>query len=443
MNARVHQPQQSAVHSDQHAPSYYAASVNRQLAYPPLRGEVRVDVCIVGGGFSGLNTAIELAQKGLSVAVLEAHKIGWGASGRNGGQLIRGVGHGVEQFESVIGAQGVRELKLMGLEAVEIVRQRVAQFNIDCDLTWGYCDLANKPSHLEGFAEDKAELESLGYRHELRLLQPEQMHEVVGSKRYVGGLIDMGSGHLHPLNLALGEAAAAQSLGVQLFEDSAVTRIDYGPEVKVHSAQGVVRATHLVLACNAYLNGLNSKLGGKVLPAGSYVIATEPLSAAEARALIPQNMALCDQRVTVDYFRLSADNRLLFGGACHYSGRDPADIAGYMRPKMLTVFPHLHDVKIDYQWGGMIGIGANRLPQIGRLKGQANVFYAQAYAGHGVNATHLAGKLLGEAIAGQASSGFDLFAKVPHMTFPGGKHLRSPLLALGMLWHRLKESLGS
>ena len=435
MNARVHQP----VHSSQHAASYYAASVNRQLAYPPLRGEMRVDVCIVGGGFSGLNSAIELAQKGLSVALLEAHKIGWGASGRNGGQLIRGVGHGVEQFESVIGAGGVRELKLMGLEAVEIVRQRIEQFNIDCDLTWGYCDLANKPRDLAGFAEDKAELESLGYRHPLRLLQPEQMHEVVGSSRYVGGLIDMGSGHLHPLNLALGEAAAAQSLGVQLFEDSAVTRIDYGSEVKVHTAQGVVRAANLVLACNAYLNGLNNNLGGKVLPAGSYVIATEPLSAAEARALIPQNMALCDQRVALDYYRLSADRRLLFGGACHYSGRDPADIAGYMRPKMLAVFPHLADVKIDYQWGGMIGIGANRLPQIGRLKGQANVYYAQAYAGHGVNATHLAGKLLGEAIAGQASSGFDLFAKVPHMTFPGGKHLRSPLLALGMLWHRLKE----
>ena len=435
MNARVHQP----VHSSQHANSYYAASANRQLDYPTLGGELRADVCIVGGGFSGLNTAIELAQKGLSVVLLEAHKIGWGASGRNGGQLIRGVGHGVEQFEAVIGAQGVRELKLMGLEAVEIVRQRIAQFNIDCDLTWGYCDLANKPSHLEGFAEDMAELKQLGYRHELRLLQPEQMHEVVGSNRYMGGLIDMGSGHLHPLNLALGEAAAAQSLGVQLFEHSAVTRIDYGPEVKVHTAQGVVRATHLVLACNAYLNGLNSNLGGKVLPAGSYVIATEPLSEAEARAIIPQNMALCDQRVALDYYRLSADRRLLFGGACHYSGRDPADIAGYMRPKMLAVFPHLHDARIDYQWGGMIGIGANRLPQIGRLKEQANVYYAQAYSGHGVNATHLAGKLLGEAIAGQASSGFDLFAKVPHMTFPGGKHLRSPLLALGMLWHRMKE----
>ena len=442
MNARVHQPHQPAVHSDQHASSYYAATANLQLAYPPLAGEELADVCIVGGGFSGLNTAIELAQKGFSVALLEAHQVGWGASGRNGGQLIRGVGHGVEQFESVIGEDGVRSLKLMGLEAVEIVRRRVEQFNIACDLTWGYCDLANKPAHLEGFAEDKAELESLGYRHELRLLQPEQMHQVVGSDRYAGGMIDMGSGHLHPLNLALGEAAAAASLGVKLFEHSPVTRIDYGPQVTVHTASGRVRAKTLVLACNAYLNGLNDKIGGKVLPAGSYVIATEPLSPAQARSLIPQNMALCDQRVTVDYFRLSADNRLLFGGACHYSGRDPADIAAYMRPKMLQVFPHLKDVRIDYQWGGMIGIGANRLPQIGRLKDQPNVFYAQAYAGHGVNATHLAGKLLAEAISGQQGGGFELFNQVPHMTFPGGKHLRSPLLALGMAWYRLKEAVG-
>jgi len=194
-----------------------------------------------------------------------------------------------------------------------------------------------------------------------------------------------------------------------------------------------------VLGCNAYLNELNPELGGKVLPAGSYIIATEPLSEALAHSLLPQNMAVCDQRVALDYYRLSADRRLLFGGACHYSGRDPKDIAAYMRPKMLEVFPQLAGVKIDFQWGGMIGIGANRLPQIGRLKDQPNVYYAQAYSGHGVNATHLAGKLLAEAISGQQSGGFDLFAKVPHMTFPGGKHLRSPLLALGMLWHRLKE----
>ncbi|MCK9797421.1 FAD-binding oxidoreductase [Pseudomonas sp. MAFF 302030] len=435
MTARTQPPQPLQGHTA----SYYAASSLAQPDYPVLSGELRADVCVVGGGFSGLNTAIELAERGLSVILLEARKIGWGASGRNGGQLIRGVGHGLEQFTSLLGSDGVRELKLMGLEAVEIVRQRVERFQIPCDLTWGYCDLANKSRELDGFAEDAEELRSLGYRHELRLLQAQDMHQVVGSKRYVGGLVDMGSGHLHPLNLALGEARAAQQLGVGLFEQSAVTRIDYGPEIKVHTAQGTVRAEHLVLGCNAYLNDLNPELGGKVLPAGSYIIATEPLSEAQAHALLPQNMAVCDQRVALDYYRLSADRRLLFGGACHYSGRDPKDIAAYMQPKMLQVFPQLAGMKIDYQWGGMIGIGANRLPQIGRLKDQPNVYYAQAYSGHGLNATHLAGKLLAEAISGRQSRGFDLFAQVPHITFPGGKHLRSPLLALGMLWHRLKE----
>jgi gamma-glutamylputrescine oxidase len=427
------------VQRSQHTASYYAASSLPQPDHPVLQGEHVADVCVVGGGFTGLNTALELAERGMSVILLEAHKIGWGASGRNGGQLIRGVGHGLEQFEGIIGKDGVRQMKLMGLHAVEIVRQRVERFNIACDLTWGYCDLANKPRDLEGFAEEADELRSLGYRHETRLLQANEVRSVVGSDRYVGGFVDMGSGHLHPLNLALGEAGAAAQLGVKLFEHSAVTRIDYGPEVRVHTAQGSVRANSLVLGCNAYLKDLNPQLSGKVLPAGSYIIATEPLSEAQAHALLPQNMAVCDQRVALDYYRLSADRRLLFGGACHYSGRDPQDIAAYMRPKMLEVFPHLKDVKIDYQWGGMIGIGANRLPQIGRLPDQPNVYFAQAYSGHGVNATHLAGKLLAEAISGQHSDGFDLFAKVPHITFPGGKYLRSPLLALGMLWHRLKE----
>ncbi|WP_341521965.1 FAD-binding oxidoreductase [Pseudomonas sp. G.S.17] len=435
MDARA----QTSAATREHAASYYAASSHPQADHPPLQGELQADVCVVGGGFSGLNTAIELAERGLSVVLLEARKIGWGASGRNGGQLIRGVGHGLEQFANVIGNDGVRQLKLLGLEAVEIVRQRVERYAIDCDLTWGYCDLANKPRDLVSLAEDAEELRSLGYRHHLQLLQASEMHSVVGSDRYVGGMIDMGSGHLHPLNLALGEAAAAQALGVRLFEHSAVTRIEYGPQLKVHTVQGSVAAKTLVLACNAYLNDLNPQLSGKILPAGSYIIATEPLSEAQAHELLPQNMAVCDQRVTVDYFRLSADRRLLFGGACHYSGRDPQDIAAYMQPKMLQVFPQLAGVKIDYQWGGMIGIGANRLPQIGKLADQPNVYYAQAYAGHGLNATHLAGRLLAEAIAGQHSDGFDLFAKVPHMTFPGGKHLRSPLLALGMLWHRLME----
>ena len=398
------------------------------------------DVCIVGGGYTGVNSAIELAERGLSVVLLEASQIGWGASGRNGGQLIRGVGHGLEQFSNVIGEQGVRDLKLMGLEAVQLVRQRVEQYAIDCNLVWGYCDLANKPRHLEDFRADMEELRTLGYQAEMRIIPAEDIGEVVNSDFYVGGMTDMGSGHLHPLNLLLGEAAAAQRLGVRLHEQSRVTRIEHGAKVKVHTAGGTVTAGQLVLAGNAYLGDLQPQLSGKVLPAGSYVIATEPLGEELARSLIPQNMALCDQRVALDYYRLSADNRLIFGGACHYSGRDPKDIAAYMRPKMLRVFPHLANVKIDYQWGGMIGIGANRLPQVGKLADHPNVFYAQAYAGHGINATHLAAKLLGEAVSGQASYGFELFDRVPHMTFPGGKHLRAPLLALGMAWEQMKEA---
>ncbi|UFH49502.1 NAD(P)/FAD-dependent oxidoreductase [Pseudomonas sp. KNUC1026] len=425
----------------EHTASYYAASVGKAPAWPALDGDVQADVCVIGGGFSGLNTAIELAERGMSVVLLEGHRIGWGASGRNGGQLIRGVGHDVEQFHNTLGSEGVLALKQMGLEAVEIVRERVQRHAIDCDLVWGYCDLANKPREYEGFAADQSELHSLGYRHEVRLIPQQDLHTVIGVQGYAGAMLDMGSGHLHPLKLALGEAAVAQSLGVKLFEQSQVLGIDHGPRVRVRTANGRVLANHLVIACNAYLDDLEPKLAGKVLPAGSYIIATEPLPASLAHSLLPQNTAMCDQKLTVDYFRLSADNRLLFGGACHYSGRDPKDIAAYMRPKMLQVFPQLASTRIDYQWAGMIGIGANRLPQIGTLKEHPNVHYAQAYAGHGLNATHLAGKLLAEAICGRAGGGFELFAKVPHMTFPGGRYLRSPLLALGMLWHRFK-SLG-
>jgi len=423
-----------------HAPSWYAASQNRILNFPALQGEHRADVGIIGGGFTGLNTAIELAERGLSVCLLEAHNIGWGASGRNGGQLIRGVGHNLDQFRNRLGEDGVKTLKTLGLQAVDIVRERIERFAVDCDLTWGYADLANTPRGFDELQHERDELKALGYRHPLQIVQAKDMAQVVDCNHYAGALIDAGSGHLHPLNLALGEAAAAASLGVQLYEGSRVTKIDEGGEFCLHTQSGQLRCTHLVLACNAYLGELAPQLAGKVLPAGSYVIATEPLDKALAERLIPQRRALCDQRVALDYFRFSRDNRLLFGGACHYSGRDPHDIAAYMRPKMLKVFPELERTKIDFAWGGMIGIGANRLPQIGKLPGKS-LWYAQGYAGHGLNATHLAARLLGEAIAGQASQGFDLFAKVPHRRFPGGQYLRSPLLALGMLWYQLKERL--
>lgn len=423
--------------------TYYYATRNRSLDCPPLDGQAQADVCVVGGGFTGINTAIELAERGHSVILLEARQLAWAASGRNGGQLIRGLGHDLGKFEKYIGSDGCQALERLGLEAVEIVRQRVEKHAIDCDLRWGHCELANTPAHYTGLIRERDALEQQGYAHEVSLVEPHDMARVVGSDRYVGGLIDNGSGHLHPLNLALGEAAVAQGLGVRICENSMVTRIEYGSRVRVHTDRGQVLANTLVLAGNAHLGGLEPALSGKVLPAGSYVIATEPLDPALAESLIPANRALCDQRVGLDYYRLSADRRLLFGGACRYSGRDPSDVAAYMRPKMLKVFPQLADKRIDFQWSGMIGIGANRLPQIGRLQAQPNVYYAQAYAGHGLNTTHLAARLLAETISREQSQGFDLFDKVPHMTFPGGQRLRSPLLALGMLWYRLKDAVGA
>ena len=431
------------VHSPQHAASYYAASANQHASYPSLGGELRADVCIIGGGFSGLNTAIELAERGLSVILLEAHLIGWGASGRNGGQLIRGIGHEVEGFAKYVGQEGVRYLQRAGIDSVELVRQRIGDNGIECDLRWGFCDLANTPAQFAAFKDELVDLAELGYAHETRLIGPEQIRQqVVNSDIYAGGLVDMGSGHLHPLDLVQGEARLAASLGVRIFEQSEVLEIIHGPTVQVRCAKGSVRAGSLVLGCNAHLDDLEQQLSGKVLPAGSYIIATEPLSEERAAQLIPHNLAVCDQKVGLDYYRISADRRLLFGGACHYSGRDPADIAAYMRPKMLKVFPQLADVRIDYQWGGKIGITANRFPQVGRLKQHPNVFYAQGYSGHGLNVTHWCAKLLGEAIHAGHSQGMDVFSGVPHMTFPGGPALRSPLLALGMFWYRLREMLG-
>ncbi|QBF25639.1 FAD-binding oxidoreductase [Pseudomonas tructae] len=429
-------------HTCEHARSYYSATAHTQVAYPALGADLQADVCVIGGGFTGVNCAIELAQRGLSVILLEARRIGWGASGRNGGQLIRGIGHEVEGFARYVGQDGVKYLQRAGIESVEVVAERIREHAIDCDLRWGFCELANTPAQFAAFRAEQQSLAELDYRHETQLVGPEQMQQVVASNLYAGGLIDRGSGHLHPLNLVLGEARVAQALGVRLFEQSPVLEIRHGASAQVRTRHGTVRAGSLVLACNAHLDELEPRLSGKVLPAGSYIIATEPLSPAQAEQLIPQNLSLCDQKVGLDYYRLSADRRLLFGGACHYSGRDPQDIAAYMRPKMLKVFPQLADTRIDFQWGGKIGITANRFPQVGRLQQHPNVFYAQGYSGHGLNVTHWTARLLAEAIHAGHSQGLDVFSAVPHLTFPGGKALRSPLLALGMFWYRLREVLG-
>lgn len=428
--------------SQDHARSYYRASANAMPERPALAEDLNADVCVIGGGFTGVNTAIELAQRGLSVILLEARRIGWGASGRNGGQLIRGIGHDVSGFARHVGEEGVRYLQRAGIDSVALVGERIREHGIDCDLRWGFCELANTPAQFAAFQGEQQSLAALGYLPETRLVAAQDMAQVVGSKLYAGGLVDMGSGHLHPLNLVLGEARVAEALGVRIFEQSPALQLSHGDTVQVRCASGTVRAASLVLACNAHLEELESRLSGKVLPAGSYIIATEPLPAALADELIPQNLALCDQKVGLDYYRLSADRRLLFGGACHYSGRDPVDIAAYMRPKMLKVFPQLATTAIEFQWGGKIGITANRFPQVGRLQQYPNVFYAQGYSGHGLNVTHWCARLLAEAIHAGHSQGLETFSRVPHMTFPGGKALRSPLLALGMLWYRLREMLG-
>lgn len=422
----------------EHAASYYAATANWQTEFPPVQGQVDVDVCIVGGGFSGVATALHLSELGYKVALIEANRIGWGATGRNGGHVIGGIGHNIEQFKSTVGEAGVQAIRQMGVECVDLIRQRVAQYQIDCDLTWGRADVALKPRHMREFAAWQEEQVRHGYPHALKLIDVEETRALVKSNQYCGALVDeTGGGHVHPLNLCLGEARAAVSLGAQVFEQSRVQRIEHGPQPTVHTEQGSVRARYLVLCGNAYMENLVPKLASRVLPASSFIIATEPLGE-RAKTVLARSLAVCDPRTALDYYRLSADGRLLFGGMSNYTGLAPRDVTGTMRQKMLKVFPQLADVCIDYTWGGQMGIGLNRMPQLGRLNN--NVYFVQAYSGHGVAPTHMMGKLLADVIAGDAER-FDVFARIRHHPFPGGRLLRRPGLALGMLYYRLKDAL--
>ncbi len=418
-----------------HVNSWYAATVNRRTDYPMLSGEERCDVAVVGAGYTGISTALFLAERGYDVIVLEAHKVGWGASGRNGGQLIDGFVE-TDKIEKRLGAAAARTAWRMGIECRQIVLDRIEQYGIDCDLKQGYIDVALNRRDLDYFHSEIARKKRLDYPHPLEFVPRERLSEFVGSPRYIGGLVNRANGHLHPLNLCIGEALAAEQKGVRIFERSAVTRVRHGAKPVVETANGRVHANKVVLAGNAYLGRAEPKLFGKVIPAGSYVVATEPLGAERARELLPQDMAACDQRVGLDYFRLTSDHRLLFGGLCNYSGRDPKDISASLRPNMLKVFPQLEDVQIEYEWGGYIAISINRIPQLGRIK--ENTYYAQGYSGHGLAPSHMAGKVLADAIGGDFER-FDVFARIGHLKLPGGKWFANPALALGMLYYRMKE----
>ncbi|MEM9397594.1 MAG: FAD-binding oxidoreductase [Pseudomonadota bacterium] len=424
--------------SREHTGSYYAASANEQTAYPTLEGDQQADVVVVGGGFSGINTALELAERGYEVALLEANRIGWGASGRNGGQVIGGIGHDPERFQKSIGEDGVRTIYKMGVEARDVIKERVERYAIQCDLKWGYCDVALKPRHMKQFAEWKEFEKSIGNPHRYTLLDQQEVRQYVNSEVYLGGLHNEGNGHLHPLNLCIGEANALVSLGGRIFEQSRVEDIQHGDTVRLRTEHGTIKAKNVVFAGNAYLGGLIPKLASRVLPSCSSIIATEPLGDELAEQLIPGDVAVCDPRTALDYFRLSADKRMLFGGLSNYTGMEPTDLVGVMRKKMIKVYPQLADVRIDYGWSGWIGIGLNRMPQLGRLAD--NVAYIQAFSGHGVAPTHMMAKITAEMIDGD-SSRFDIMAKIGHMPFPGGKLFRRPALAIGMAYYKTLDAL--
>ncbi|KGE04862.1 Oxidoreductase [Pseudohaliea rubra DSM 19751] len=395
-------------------------------------------MCIVGGGYTGLSSAIHLRRLGYSVILLEAHKVGWGASGRNGGHV--GTGQRVDQpeLEKLVGDEHARALWDLGLEAVDTVCGLIDEFAIDCELKTGNLQVASSAQaakDLEGEAELLAQ--KYGY-DQLRYVPPAELPEWTSARGMHGGLMDYGARHLHPLNYALGLAAAAQSLGAELFEDSRVLDYREDTAVRVRTARGTVTARYLVLGCNGYLDKLEKRCAGRIMPINNYMLATEPLPEETARRLIRDDASMADTRFVINYWKLSADNRLLFGGGETYSSSFPSDIKAFVRPYLLKIYPELANVAVEYGWGGTLAITMSRLPDLGRLSGR--IFYAHGYSGHGVPIASLAGKVLAEVISGSAER-FDIMAGMPTRRFPGGTVLRFPGLVAGMLFYSLRDRL--
>ena len=424
-------------HSDYPA-SYYAASANPAPRRAELQHPVEADVCIIGAGYTGLSTALFLRESGFSVVVLEAARVGFGASGRNGGQIVNSYSRDLDSIERSVSAEHARLIGGMAFEGGRIIRERVQRYGIRCDLKDGGVFAALTDKQMRHLEAQKALWERYGYAH-LELFDGQRIRQAVACERYVGGMLDRQGGHIHPLNLALGEAAAIESLGGAIYEHTPATRIERGARPLVHTPRGSVRAAFVVVAGNAYLGDLVPELAAKSMPCGTQVIATEPLGEARARSLLPDDYCVEDCNYLLDYYRLSADTRLIYGGGVVYGARDPADIESIIRPKMLKTFPQLADVRIEFAWTGNFLLTLSRLPQMGRLGD--NVYYSQGCSGHGVTYTHIAGKVLAEAIRGQAE-GFDAFASLPHYPFPGGQRFRAPLSALGAAYYSLRDKLG-
>jgi gamma-glutamylputrescine oxidase len=421
----------------EHAPSYYAATAHRQDARPALQGSERADVCIIGAGFTGISAAIELAERGFSVIVLEGVRVGFGASGRNGGQIVNGYSRDLDVISARYGVDAGRQIGAMALEGGNIIRERVAKYNIQCDLLPGGLFTAITPKQMKGLEHHVRVWAGFGH-HEFELVDKAGLAKHVRTERYVGGLIDRLGGHLHPLNLVQGEAAAAESLGARIFEDSRVVAVDTGASPVVKTKLGEVHAKFVLVCGNAYIGELLPELGGKIMPVSTQVLATEPLGDAVVE-LLPSNVCVEDCNYVLDYFRRTADNRLLYGGGIVYGGQDSASIRAKIIPNMLKTFPGLKDTRIDYTWSGNFALTLTRFPQMGRLS--PTVYYSHGDSGHGVTTTHLLGRILGEAVAGTAAR-FDVFERLPYYPFPGGKALRVPLTVLGSWYYRFRDQMG-
>lgn len=419
-----------------HTGSYYAATVNQQLDCQPLKGAQSADICVVGGGFTGISTALHLVERGYKVAVVEANKVGWGASGRNGGQMIGGIS-GEERLAKPLGEEGERILWDMRWAGHQIIRDRVSTYNIDCDLKSGYADVAIKPRHVRALEAEYDYLQKNNFPHEYSLLSKQETQDLLGTSAYMGALVNMGNGHLHPLNLCRGEAKAAMSLGATIYEQSPVLKIERGTKAKVVTEHGSVTADNVVIAGNAY-HFIERKLRGRLFPVNSFIVASEPLSDDLVRQINPRDLAVCDPNYILTYFRLSADKRLLFGGRFTYFGSDPEVIKKNLTPRLLKIWPQLANTKFDFGWGGTIGVTANRVPQMGKLA--PNIFYSQGYSGHGVNVTHLAGQIMAEAMGGTMER-YDIFANIKPLTIPGQHIFRRQMVALGMLYYKLVDWL--
>jgi gamma-glutamylputrescine oxidase len=420
--------------------SYYAASSPETALAPrpPLTGECRVDVAVVGAGVAGCSAALHFARQGYDVAVLEAHRVGFGASGRSGGQLIFGLAVGQKSLVAEVGRENARRLFAMSVEALDLTQSLIRDHGIECDYRPNHVHVATKPRHLEELRDWERELHDEYDYRSARLLDRAELAEHVRSERYLGGLIDSRSGHLHPLKYTQGLARAAEAAGARIFEQTTALGFAEGGEVTVHTEHGTVRCRHLVLCANAYIGMLSPRLARRILGVGTYIIATRPMDEARARALLPSDAAIADLNWILDYFRLSADRRLLFGGRVSYSALQPPRLAESMHRRLARIFPQAADLEVEYAWGGYLDITMSRAPDFGRLA--PNIFYLQGFSGHGMSLTALAGKLVAEAVSGTAER-FDVFARLPHRDFPGGVLLRRPSLVLAMLYYRVKDLL--